>query len=167
MKKNEEEMAASLENWRRGAASVEDLRSLAQDLGAYVYTPGIPALLELLVHTDEIVRYNAAGSLGSNFVYTPAAGTLLTMLANDQDEDCRSMAASSLASLCHDTKDHVVLAALGKAALEDPDEFVRESAYQSLLFVYGLPAEKRQEAFRNPPQVDSSRVKAILAEIIS
>lgn len=165
MDKNEKDLEASLENWRKGVASVEDVRSLARDLGAYLYTPGIPALLEFLEHKDEIVRYNAAGSIGSNFVYTPATGRFLKMLANDPDEDCRSEAASSLASLCHDTKDHAVLAALGKAALEDPDEFVRDSAYQSLLFVDGLPAEKRQEVFRNSPQVDPDRVRAILAQV--
>lgn len=165
METNEKALEVSSDNWRKGVASVEDVRSLAQDLGAYLYTPGIPALLELMEHKDEIVRSNAAGSIGSNFVYTPATSRLLKMLANDPDEDCRSMAASSLASLCHDTKDRVVLAALGKAALDDPDEFVRDSAYQSLLFVDGLPQEKRQEVFRNFPHVDPDRVKAILAQV--
>ena len=122
MDKNEKKLQASLVNWRKDAASVEDVRSLAQDLGAYLYKPGIPALLELLDHKDEMVRYNAAESLAMNFVYTPVAGRLLTMLASDPDEDCKSMAATCLSSLCHDTKDHAVLAALAKAALEDPDE---------------------------------------------
>lgn len=165
MDKKEKNLEASLENWRKGVASIEEVRSLAQDLGAYLYMPGIPILLELLEHKDEIVRYNAAGSLGSNFIYTPATGRLLKMLANDPDEDARSMAASSLASLCHDTKDRVVLAALAKSALEDPDEYVRDSAYQSLLFVNGLPEKKRQSIFQNPPHVDPNRVRSILAEI--
>jgi HEAT repeat protein len=165
MDKNEKNMEASLENWRKGLASIEDVRSLAQDLGAYLYMPGIPALLELLEHKDEIVRYNAAGSLGSNFIYTPAIGRFLKMLANDPDEDCRSVAASSIASLCHDTKDRVVLAALAKASIEDPDEYVRDSAYRALLFVNGLPKEQRQSVFQNPPRVDLDRVRSILGEI--
>jgi hypothetical protein len=58
-----------------------------------------------------------------------------------------------------------VLAALARSALEDPDEYVRDSAYQSLLFVNGLPEEQRQRIFQNPPHVDPVRVKAILSGI--
>jgi HEAT repeat protein len=112
-----------------------------------------------------MVRYNAAASLAMNFHYTPATGKLLVMLASDPDDDCRSMAASCLASLCHDTKDNVVLAALAKASLEDPDEYVRDSAYQALLFVNGLPKGQRQSVFQNPPHVDPDRVRSILGEI--
>jgi hypothetical protein len=131
MDKTKKKLEASLENWRKGAASVEDVRSLAQDLGAYLYKPGIPDLIKLLDHRDDMVRYNAAASLAMNFTYIPATGRLLTMLASDPDEDCKSMAASCLASLYHDTKDHTVLAALAKAALDDPDEHVRDSAPSS------------------------------------
>jgi len=162
---NEKNLEASLENWRSGAASIEDVRSLAQDLGACLYEPGIPVLIELLDHQDDMVRYDAAASLAMNFVYVPATGRLLTMLASDRDEDCRSMAASCLASLRHDTKDHVVLAALAKASLEDPDEYLRDSAYHALLFVNGLPLEQRHGVFQNRPRVDSDRVRSILAEI--
>ena len=58
-----------------------------------------------------------------------------------------------------------MLAALARSALEDPDEYVRDSAYQSLLFVNGLPEEQRQRIFQNPPHVDPVRVKAILSGI--
>lgn len=165
MDENARNLEASLENWRRGVASIEDVRSLAQDLGAYKYMPGIPALVELLDHKDDMVRYNAAASLAMNFNYVPATGRLLTMLAGDPDEDCRSMAASCLASLWYDTKDRAVLTALAKASLGDPDEYVRDSAYKSLLFVYGLPKEQHQNVFQNPPHVDPDRVISILGEI--
>jgi len=167
MDKNEKNLEASLENVRNGAASVEDVRSVAQDLGAYRYIPGIPLLVELLDHEDEIVRYNAAGSLGSNFIYRPATGRFLTMLADDPDEDCRSVAASSLASLWHDTKNHIVLVALAKSSLDDSDEYVRDSAYHALLFVNGLPKDQRQSVFQSSPHVDPDRVKAILSGITS
>jgi HEAT repeat protein len=163
--KDENNLEASLESWRRGTASVEEVRSLAQDLGGRLYRPGIPVLIELLGNQDDMVRYNAAASLAMNFVYIPATGRLLTMLASDEDEDCRSMAASGLASLCHDTRDHVVLAALAKASLGDPDEYVRNSAYDALLFVNGLPREQRQSVFQDRSHVDPNRVKSILAEI--
>src|ERR1035437_1471793 len=101
MEENVRKLEASLDNWRKGVALVEDVRSLAQDLGAYKYMPGIPVLVELLDDKDDMVRYNAAASLAMNFNYVPATGRILTMLAGDPDEDCRRMAASCLASLCH------------------------------------------------------------------
>lgn len=165
MDQNEKNLKAALENWRQGTASVEELRSLAQDLGVYLYRPGISALIELLDHEDEIVRYNAAASLAMKFIYIPATGRLLKMLADDPDEDCRSMAASCLASLCHDTKDRIVIAALAKSSLEDPEQYVRDSAYHALLFVNGLPRNQHQSVFQNPPHVDPDRVRAILTEI--
>jgi HEAT repeat protein len=165
MSQNEKNLEAALENWRKGATSDEDLRSLALDLGAYKYTPGIPALVELLDHKDEMVRYNAAGSLATDFKDTLATGRLLTMLASDPDEHCKSMAASSLATLSRDTKDAVVLAALAKASLEDPNEYVRDSAYEALLIVNGVSREEHLSFFRNPPHVDPDRVKSILEEV--
>ena len=75
------------------------------------------------------------------------------------------MAATCLSSLCQDTKDRVVLGALGKSALEDPVEYVRDSAYRSLLFVNGLPELQQPSVLQNPPHVDSDRVTSILAEV--
>jgi hypothetical protein len=88
-----ENLEAALGISRTGATFIEEMRSLAQDLGAYLYMPGIHALTELLDNKDEMVRYNAAASLASNFIYRPATARLLTMLTSDPDEDCRSMAA--------------------------------------------------------------------------
>lgn len=165
MDENARNLEASLENWRKGGAPVEDVRSLALDLGAYKYMPGIPVLVELMDHEDDMVRYNAAGSLATDFKYMPATAKFLTMLARDRDEDCRSMAASCLSTLSPDTKDHIVLAALAKSSLEDPDEYVRDSAYEALLIVNGVSREQHLSFFRNSPHVDPDRVKSILREI--
>jgi hypothetical protein len=35
MDQNEKGLEAALENWRKGAASIEGVRALARDLGAY------------------------------------------------------------------------------------------------------------------------------------
>jgi HEAT repeat protein len=165
MDKNEKNLEASLENWRKGTASIDDVRSLALDLGANKYIPGIPVLVELLDHKDEMVRYNAAGSLATDFKYMPATRKLLTMLTGDPDDDCRGMAASCLATLFHDTKDRVALAALAKASLEDPDEYVRDSAYRALLIVNSVSKEQHLSFFRNPPHVDPDHVRSILGNI--
>jgi HEAT repeat protein len=165
MEKNEENLEASLKKLRSGGASVEDVRSIALELGGYKYTPGIPALVELLDHRDDMVRYNAAGSLATDFKYVPATGKLLTMLASDPDEDCRSIAASSLGTLYNHTRNHLVIDALGKASLEDSDVYVRDSAYRALLIVNGISKEQHLNFFRNPPHVDPDRVRSILAEV--
>lgn len=162
MDKNHKNLEASLERWQKGDASVEELRSLALDLGAHKYLPGVPVLVELLDHKDEFVRYNAAGSLATDFKYMPVTGRLLTMLASDPDEDCRTISATCLGILWPDTKEPAVLSAIAKASLEDPEEYVRDSAYQALLIVNGVSREQHLSFSRNPPRVDPDRVRSIL-----
>lgn len=62
-----DELGHSLEDWRQGRASLDDVRSLAIQLGNQHYSPGIPVLLELLDHKDEIVRNNAVVSSALTF----------------------------------------------------------------------------------------------------
>ncbi len=157
----------ALDNWRQGRASLDEVRSLAADLGNQHFLPGIPAALELLEHEDEIVRYNAVMSLAFEFHHTPAADKLLAMLAGDPDEDCRRVAAGALGNLCQNTKDRRVLQALAKAALNDSDEDVRSSAYEALLIVNGVPRKEHLRLLTSDKnlQVDPDRVKTILAEI--
>jgi HEAT repeat protein len=88
-----------LENWRQGRALLEEVRSLAADLGNEHYAAGVPDLIQLLEHDDEIVRYNAANSLAFEFHYEPSAGRLLAMLASDPDDDCRRVAAGAWCSV--------------------------------------------------------------------
>jgi HEAT repeat protein len=151
-----------LEAWSRGLVSLEETRSLAADLGNQHYAQGILALMELLGQDDEIVRYNAAMSLGFEFQYLPAADKLLRMLAEDRDEDCKDMAAGAIGIIFQGSSDPRILRALGKAALEDPDEGVRTSAYRALLGVNGLSTDEHLQLLReqNLP-VDRDRVDKI------
>jgi hypothetical protein len=163
MNQHENNVKCALGKWVDGTASVEELRSLAMDIGTCLFMPGIPALMKLLDHADGIVRYNAASSLAHNFVYEPATDRVLVMLAADDDGECRSIAASCLASLCHDTQNRRVLAPLAQAALHDPEEYVRESAYRSLLVVNGLPEQERLRVLLSSRlPIDPVRIDAIL-----
>ena len=156
----------ALETWRQGRASLDEVRALAADLGNKHFSPGIPTLVELLDHEDEIVRYNAVNSLAFEFQHKPAADRLLTMLGEDADEDCRRVAAGALGNLFQNSREGRVLAALAKAALNDPDEDVRRSAYKALLITNGVSREEHLEILRSQTLlVDPARVKAILAEI--
>lgn len=153
----------SLENWRQGRASLDDVRSLALDIGGQGYSSGISALIELLDHEDEIVRHNAVVSLGFDLHFKPIAKKLMTMLLNDQDDDCRGAAAGALGNLCRDSKDRDVLGALGMVALNDSDEDVRISAYKALLSVSGLSREEHLKVLTDQKlPVDPERVEAIL-----
>src|SRR5713101_7536220 len=116
-----------LESWQQGRTSTAEIRSLAADLGNQHFAPGIPVLVQLLDHGDEIVRYNAVNSLAFEFQYKPAADKLIVMLAQDSDEDCRAVAAGALGNLFQNIRDGRVLAALAKADLNDSDEDVRSS----------------------------------------
>ena len=119
----------ALESWQHGRATLEHVRALAADLGNEHYAPAIPALIQLLDHDDEIVRYNAVMSLAFEFHHEPVANRLLAMLADDPDDDCRGIAAGALGSLFQNSRDLRILVALGCAALNDPEEYVRSSAY--------------------------------------
>jgi HEAT repeat protein len=156
----------ALENWRQGRASLEEVRSLAADLGNQHFAPGIPGLVQLLDHEDQIVRYNAVNSLAFEFHHEPIVRKLLAMLAEDSDEDCRRVAAAALGTLCQNSRDRHVLEALAKAALNDSDEYVRSSAYKALRIVNGVSREEHLELLRSQSlSVDSARVQAILTEV--
>jgi HEAT repeat protein len=165
MARTDKDLEQALENWRQGRAAIDEVRSLAADLGNQHYSPGIPVLLELLDHEDGIVRCNAATSLAFELHHKPATDRLLAMLERDADPDNRDVAAAGLGGLSQDSKNRGVLEALAKAALDDPDEDVRSSAYKSMLIVNGVPREEHLRLILagNLP-VDSSNVHAILAE---
>lgn len=156
----------ALESWQHGRATLEHVRALAADLGNEHYAPAIPALIQLLGHDDEIVRYNAVMSLAFEFHHEPVANRLLAMLADDPDEDCRGVAASALGSLFHNSRDRRILVALGRAALNDPEEYVRNSTYKSLQFVNGVSRDEHLELLRNQSlSVDPARVDAIVTAL--
>jgi HEAT repeat protein len=155
-----------LESWQHGRASLEHVRALAADLGNEHYAPGIPALIQLLDHDDEIVRYNAVMSLAFEFHHKPVANRLLAMLADDPDDDCRGIAAGALGSLFQNSRDRRILVALGRAALNDPEEYVRSSAYKSLQIVNGVSREEHLELLRSQSlSVDPARVEAIVTAL--
>jgi hypothetical protein len=105
-------------------------------------------------------------SLGFDLHHKPATDKLLAMLGEDADEDVRDVAAGALRTLWQDSKAPLVLAALAKAALNDPDEDIRKSAYKALLIVNGVPREEHLQLLTGGKiPVDPARVKAIMAEI--
>lgn len=165
MEQLDDSMERVLEDWRQGRASLDQLRKLAGEVGERHFAAGIPALVQLLDHDDEIVRYHAAMSLGFDLNYKPATNKLLAMLADDTDEDVRDVAAGALRNLWQSTKDRHVLGALATSALNDPDEDVRKSAYNALLIVNGVPREEHLQLLTGGSlPVDPARVRAILAD---
>ncbi len=164
MENQEKDFERRLLAWRQGLASIEEVQQLAADTGKQQYTPGVPALLELLNHDDAIVRYNAGMSLTFELQYKPALDQLLRILVEDSDEECRDMAAQGIGSMFRGTNDPRILVALSKAALEDSDKGVRSGAYRGLLRVHGLSNEEdlRLLLDRNL-QVDPQRIELILS----
>lgn len=165
MEQHDKDRQEALESWHHGRASLDQIRKLAAEIGERHFAAGIPALTQLLDHEDEIVRHNAAMSLGFELHHKPATNRLLAMLSEDPDEDVRDVAACALRTLWQGAKDLSVLEALAKAALNDPDEDVRKSAYKALLIVAGVPRDQHLQLLTggNPP-VDPTRVQAILEE---
>jgi len=158
-----DEVEQALASWRAGKASLADVRSLPTKVGRRGSTSDIPAVMELLGHIDPIVRYNAAMSLAFKFGYKPVVEPLLAMLRDDQDADCRDVAAAGVCSLCRNSRDRDVLAALARAAEGDPDEDVRNSAYKALVCVNGISDEQYLQLLEGtylPTNLD--RVKEIV-----
>jgi HEAT repeat protein len=166
MNELDNDLDVALENLRLGRASLDQIIKLSRDIGKQRLERGIPVLLQLLDHDDVIVRYNAAMSLGFNLHYKPATSKLLAMLSGDLDEDVRDVAAGALRSLWPNTRSPQILVALANAALNDPDEHVREAAYLALLIVNGVSNEEHLRLLRaGPLPVDPERVKSIVEQL--
>ena len=165
MDQHENDLEEALKKMQQGRTSLDETRRLAAELGEWHFSAGIPALTQVLDHEDEVVRYNAAMSLGFDLHYRPATNRLLAMLTEDTDEDVRDVAAGALRTLWEGTKDPQVLKALAKAALNDPDEDVRNAAYKALLIVDGVPRDQHLQLITTESlRVDPVRVRAIMAE---
>jgi HEAT repeat protein len=155
-----------IKDWKRGRLSTEEVQSLAADIGNTHTSEGIPELVRMLEHTDEIVRYNAVNSLCFEFHYVPVVGKLLDMLATDSDEDCRRVAAGGLGNLCANTKNRTVMSSLAKAVLGDRDEYVRTSAYKSVLIINGVSRDEHLELLRHEKlSIDLAKMNTILEEV--
>jgi HEAT repeat protein len=166
MDESKNDLDVILEDLRLGQASLDQIISLSRDIGKQRLERGIPALLQLIDHDDEIVRYNAAMSLGFDLHYKPATSKLLAMLSADLDEDVRDVAAGALRCLWQNTKNPQILAALANASLNDPDEDVRKAAYLALLIVNGVSSEEHLRLLRaGRLPVDLKRVKSIVEQM--
>ena len=77
------------------------------------------------------------------------ADTALRFLRDDEDEDNRSLAATSLGVLFEGTRDDDRLRQLAPAVRnEEEDAMVRQSAYTAMLQILGVPADERPPSTR-------------------
>jgi hypothetical protein len=105
-------------------------------------------------------------SLGYDLKYRPATDKLLVLLKADPDADVRNGAASAFNIIWQGSKNGRVLQALGDAALHDPDEDIRRSAYGYLQIVNGVSRDEHLEPLiKRSIQVDPRKVEAILNDI--
>lgn len=157
-----------LKKCEEGRCSLDELRTLAAEAGKQRYQAAIPALLQMLDHDDEIVRYHALMSLGFNLKYQPATDKFLLMLVNDKDEDVRSAAAGALAQLWEQTKEHHLIKVLAQAALGDADEGVRKESYRAMLIINGVTNEEHLHLLVQARiSVDPERINDILGKLTS
>src|ERR1039457_3336922 len=72
----------------------------------------------------------------------------------------------ALGALFQNSKDRRILRALGRAALNDPEEYVRSSAYKSLQIVNGISRDEHLRLLRDQSlSVDLARVEAIVTAL--
>ena len=152
---------ARLEN---GQLPLEEQRSMTADLGLLEDKRSEEVLLSLLGNADPITRYNAVTALGFDRGVRSAAPLLRSMLADDPDEDCRGASASALGQLLQNSNDSEAICSLALAALNDPDEIVRRSAYKAALIVRGISPEDHLALLRDESlTVDIERVRSWLS----
>lgn len=154
-----------IERLQRGELNLEGTRSLAAKIGKAGFLRGVPTLLALIKHDDEIVRYNAIVSLSFDLRCDSAASELMRLLRRDSDPDCRDAAADGLGSLFRNSHNQIILRTLGEAALKDPDEDIRSAAYMAILNVRGLSDHDRLDLLRGPRlPVDEEFVHTMLRD---
>jgi HEAT repeats len=168
MVKAEDNLERRLADWKDGEMSFEETSDLAREIGKRKLLSGVPLLLKLLDYPDCIVRYNAILALTFRLHQKSATEKLLSMAANDEDEDCRDAAAAGVGHLFQNSRDPRILAALGKLALNDPNENVRRSAYTYLLIVNGVSNEEHLNLLRDTSiETDPQVVEQILSAVRS
>ncbi|HKM48805.1 MAG TPA: HEAT repeat domain-containing protein [Terriglobales bacterium] len=164
----EDNLERRLANWKDGKMSLEETADIAREIGKRGLLSGVPLLLKLLQHTDCIVRYNAILSLAFELHQKSATEKLLSIAANDEDDDCRRGAAAGLGHLFQNSRDRRIIAALGNLALNDPDEYVRRSSYKYLLIVNGVSNDEHLSLLRDTSiEVDPEVVEQILSAVRS
>jgi HEAT repeat protein len=158
-----EDAYEQLERFQNGPLTLVELRSLAADLGMMNDERSQAILLSLLENDDPITRYNAVIALAFDRGVRAAIPFFTVMLDNDPDEDCRSASASALGHLLQNTQDSMVIRSLALAALNDPDEIVRRSAYKSALIANGVSSEEHLALLRNESlPVDLEKIQYML-----
>jgi hypothetical protein len=160
-----QDISVLFDRLQRGRLPIEEQRNLAADFGKLKDPASEAALVSLLSNGDPIVRYNAIIALGFDRGVRSASTTIATILDSDPDEDCRSASASVLGHMFQSTKDEKVLQVVGRAALHDPDEDVRRSAYKAALIVWGVSPGEHLSLLRNETLiVDPDKIKSLLSE---
>lgn len=160
-----EDFSVQINRLGRGELPIDEQRTLAADLGKLTDQASEAILISLLANSDPIVRYNAIIALGFDRGVRSASTILKSLLENDPDEDCRSASAGALGQMFQKTKDQEVLHAVGRAALKDPDEGVRRSAYKAALIVWGVSPEEHLALLRNETLVvEPDKVESLLSD---
>jgi HEAT repeat protein len=160
-----EDFSVQIDRLGRGDLPIDEQRSLAADLGGLKDPASEATLISLLGNSDPIVRYNAIIALGFDRCARSASTIITAMLKSDPDEDCRSASAGALGQMFQKTKDQKVLQAVGVAALQDPDEGVRRSAYKAALIVWGVSPEEHLSLLRDETLVvEPDKIKSLLIE---
>jgi HEAT repeat protein len=160
-----EDISVQIDRFERGQLPIDEQRSLAADLGSLKDPASEVTLISMLGNNDLIVRYNAIIAVGFDRGVRSASTIIAALLETDPDEDCRSASAGALGQMFQRTKDQKVLQAVGGAALRDPDEGVRRSAYKAALIVSGVSPEEHLSLLRNETLVvDRDKIRSLLSE---
>ena len=150
-----DKLKQKLEDIRRGLEPSDGYYAI-HEFGDENFIEARPEVEHFLTSDDPRLRYIALHVLTQHFGLQEYWGTALTFLRHDPDEDCRRMAASSLASLKRNTKDTKTLEALARSVSnKSEDEDVRIRAYTAMREV--LDFDGREQMRIVGPEFDLER----------
>ena len=144
----EQKLMLLLENVASGKVEGDALYSAIHVFGEAQYYAAEPVVERFLEHEDPNLRNIALNVLGIHWQSTKHRKVFESFLCNqEEDEDNRGMAASCLGFICWGTKDKAALRTLLRFFKDDNEDwFVRASAYDAILDVWGVPYQGRPSA---------------------
>lgn len=145
-----------LENVKAGNLDNDALYSAIHTFGEAHYLEAEEVVEQFLEHENPNLRNIALNVLGIHWKSTKHRKVFESFLFNENEEDeNRGMAASSLGAIGWDSKDKSMLRIL-LSFLKDKDEdwFVRAEAYNAILDLWGVPYKGRPSAAK---QLDFER----------
>lgn len=138
-----EELIKLLNKLKKGKMPKDEIPHIISIFGKNRFLEAKKEVEKYIDREDEIIRYNVLSTLILDWGLKEHYKTAIRML-NDSDEEVRGMAVACIGSLKRGTKDGESLRIVLRVFEENKNNwFMRDSAYEAILNIEGVPEDKR------------------------